>query len=139
MKQIFLLSLLLLSASSLFAQDVPPPPMPPSPPDTIFTMVDVPAEFPGGRDAMMKFIHDRIRFPETAAEAKISGKCYLKFVVTKEGVVEQIQVLRGVTGCPECDREAIRVLKSMPRWIPGKIQGKAVHSYFNLPVAFVAQ
>jgi protein TonB len=136
--KLLLLSFLLTATSALFAQDVPPPPMPPSPPDTILTYVEQPAEFPGGQVAMFKFIQDNIRFPESASEAKISGKCYLKFVVTKAGVVEQVKVVRGVSGCPECDREAIRVLKSMPRWRPGITQGKAVHSYYTLPFAFVA-
>ena len=95
---------------------------------------DEDAEYPGGFPAMMKFIQNKFRVPAIAIEAGYSGKCYLKFVVEKNGSINSIKVVRGIAGCPECDKEAIRVLKMMPEWKPGKVKGKAVSSYFNLPI-----
>jgi protein TonB len=82
----------------------------------------------------MKFIQDKFRVPDIAHDINASGKCYLKFVVGEDGVISSIKVQRGIPGCPECDKEVIRVLKMMPNWKPGKLKGKAVSSYFNLPI-----
>lgn len=105
--------------------------------DSIYTMMDEPAQFPGGTSAMMNFLAKNMRYPESVAEKGLQGKCFLKFVVDKEGLITDIKVLRGISGCPECDKEAIRVVKSMPKWIPGKLNGKKVKSYFTLPITFV--
>lgn len=102
----------------------------------IFEVVDEPASFPGGMEALKKYLTENIKYPQTAKDAGISGKVYLKFVVSGSGTVSNIKVMRGVPDCPECDKEAIRVVKTMPNWIPGKIKGKEVNSVFNLPVAF---
>lgn len=96
--------------------------------------VDVEAEYPGGFPAMMKFIQDKFRVPDIAHDINASGKVFLKFVVGEDGSISSIKVQRGIPNCPECDKEAIRVLKMMPNWKPGKIRGKAVSSYFNLPI-----
>ncbi len=96
--------------------------------------VDVEAEYPGGFPAMMKFIQDKFRVPAILHDITVSGKVFLKFVVGEDGSISAIKVQRGIPGCPECDKEAIRVLKMMPNWRPGKIKGKAVSSYFNLPI-----
>jgi protein TonB len=66
----------------------------------------------------------------------IEANCYLKFVVSENGYISNVTVIRGVQDCPECDAEAIRVIKSMPNWKPGKINGKAVASKFTLPVQY---
>jgi protein TonB len=60
----------------------------------------------------------------------------LKFIVGSDGKIEEVNVIRGIPGCPECDKEASRVIRTMPKWKPGKIKGKAVRSYFNLPITF---
>ena len=96
--------------------------------------VDVEAEYPGGFSAMMKFIQDKFTVPAIAYDINASGKVFLKFVVGEDGSIGSIKVQRGIPNCPECDKEAIRVLKMMPNWKPGKIKGKAVSSYFNLPI-----
>ena len=96
--------------------------------------VDIEAAYPGGRQAMMKFIQDKYRVPQFFAEIGVSGKCHLEFVVNSEGKISSVNVNRGISGCKECDKEAIRVLNLMPNWIPAKIKGKAVSSYFNLPI-----
>ena len=105
--------------------------------DTIVSVPDEYAEFTGGMQAMREFVTNNLQIPERALEEKISGKCFLKFVVTKTGKIEQVQIMRGVAGCPECDREAMRVVKSMPKWKPALVNNKAVDSYFHLPINFV--
>lgn len=102
----------------------------------IFTMVEEMPEFFGGAMEMMKYIQMNIQYPQMAKEAGISGKCYLKFVVNSNGQIADVTVVKGVPNCLECDKEAIRVVKSMPNWKAGKQSGKAVNVYFNLPINF---
>jgi protein TonB len=103
---------------------------------TIELNVDKPAEFPGGEVAMMDFLKKQLVYPARAKEEEISGKCYMQFVVTKEGLIVNVKVMRGVPGCPECDQECIRVIKSMPNWIPAQKDGKPVNSYYTIPFTF---
>lgn len=95
---------------------------------------DVEASYPGGYPKMTGFIQENFRVPDI--ESSIKGKCYLKFIVNEDGKISSIKIERGIPGCPECDKEAIRILKSMPRWTPGSIKGVPVSSYFILPIAF---
>ncbi len=105
----------------------------------IFTIVEENAEFPGGIAEMGKFIQKNLQYPPMAREAGISGKCFLKFVVNENGEISNVEILKGVPGCPDCDREAIRVVKSMPKWKPAKMTGRPVKCYFNLPLSFKIQ
>lgn len=102
----------------------------------ILTIVDEPASFPGGNEALKIFISKNLRYPEKMKEAHISGKVYLKFVVSETGELSDIKIARGIPDCKECDDEAVRMTKSMPKWIPGKNNGKVVKSIYNLPVKF---
>lgn len=102
----------------------------------IFTVVEEMPEFPGGAMEMMKYIQKNIQYPQMAKEAGLSGKCFLKFVVNGNGNITDVTVLKGVPGCQECDREAIRVVKSMPNWKAGKQNGRSVNVFFNLPINF---
>ena len=102
----------------------------------IFTVVEEMPEFPGGAMEMMKYIQKNIQYPQMAKEAGLSGKCFLKFVVNGSGNITDVNILKGVPGCGECDREAIRVVKSMPNWKAGKQNGRAVSVFFNLPINF---
>lgn len=143
MKQLILL-VSIFSAGMSFAQTEPlPPPPDPIPVEKkqpeIIAVIDEPAEFPGGIAAMKKFLAENLVYPESAREKGIEGKAYLKFVVGTDGKLTDIKVVRGVVDCPECDAEAIRVVKLMPNWIPGKNAGKPVKSYYNLPIVFRAQ
>ena len=90
--------------------------------------------FPGGEAELIKFIRDNLRYPLTAKKEGIQGRVILRFVVTKTGAIDNITVLRSLD--PACDEEAIRLIKSMPRWIPGKQNGNAVPVYYTLPVVF---
>lgn len=91
-------------------------------------------EFVGGEEALFQYLGDHIRYPQMAKEAGISGKVYLTFVVDTNGVISDIEVLKGIGG--GCDEEAVRVLRNMPRWNPGKNNGQPVRVHFNLPVSF---
>ncbi|MBP7808885.1 MAG: energy transducer TonB [Bacteroidia bacterium] len=93
-------------------------------------------EFPGGIVAMMEYVKANIKYPQRALDAKISGKCAVKFIVNPDGSLSDVTVLDGIKACPECDAEAVRVIQSMPKWKPGKIAGKQVSLYYNLPVKF---
>jgi TonB family protein len=101
-----------------------------------FTVVETMPEFPGGPMEMMKFIQKNLNLPLVAKEAGLKGKCFLRFVINADGHVSDIEVLKGVTGCSECDKEAKRVVSIMPVWKPGTQNGKPVPVFFNLPINF---
>lgn len=102
--------------------------------EEIFVAVEQQPEFPGGTAALMKWLGNNVRYPQMALENGISGRVIVKFVVEKDGSVSGVTLVRGVD--KDLDREAIRVVKSMPKWQPGKNNGQAVRCYFNLPVNF---
>lgn len=102
-----------------------------------FVTVEQMPTFPGGEIEMQKFIRDNLRYPVVAQEAGIQGRVTLRFVVSKTGAIENVTVVRGID--PSCDKEAVRVVKSMPKWIPGKQNGLNVPVYFNLPIQFRLQ
>lgn len=102
----------------------------------IFEFTDESPSFPGGREALLKYLQENIIYPQIAREAEITGKVYVKFVVSDLGAISNVKIMRGIPGCRECDQETVRVVKAMPKWIPGKNNGKAVNSYYNLPVVF---
>lgn len=95
-------------------------------------------EFPGGQEALMKYISANINYPEDMAEAGVGGKVFIEFVVRADGSITDVRVLRGVPGGPSLDREAVRVVKAMPKWNPGKQSGKPVDVIYRLPVMFKA-
>jgi len=92
------------------------------------------ASFPGGSAALMKYIADNIRAPKECLEGAVSGRVILGFTVNEDGSLSDIKVMRSVV--PELDEEAIRVVKSMPKWNPAKQNGKAVKSKYTVPVVF---
>lgn len=94
-------------------------------------------EFPGGDTAMYKWLSDHIQYPAQAAEEGVSGRVVVQFVVSKTGAIENIQVVRGRH--PALDKEALRVVKAMPKWNPGRNNGQPVKVTYNLPVTFKLQ
>jgi protein TonB len=103
-------------------------------PVEIFVVVEEMPAFPGGEDAMMKFIYANILYPEIAKENNIQGTVTLSFVVNYKGIVDNVKLLKGVD--PSLDNEAIRVVKLIPQWKPGRQGGKAVNVSFSVPVKF---
>jgi protein TonB len=85
---------------------------------------------------MREFLKANFKYPERAEELGLQGKCYLKLTIWKTGEIKEVKVKKGVVDCPECDQEAIRLVRLMPKWLPGKVNGAAVNSYFMLPVSF---
>ena len=85
----------------------------------------------------MRYLHSQIKYPALAKESGISGRVFVSFVIERDGSVTDITILRGIGG--GCDEEAIRVVKSMPRWNPGTQRGQPVRVRFNLPIKFTLQ
>lgn len=102
--------------------------------EQIFTVVEEEPKFPGGMEALYKYLGQNIKYPQLARENGITGKVYVTFVVEKDGSIANPRILRDIGG--GCGAEAIRVVKAMPKWSPGKQRGKAVRVQFNLPVNF---
>jgi protein TonB len=100
----------------------------------IFMVVEQQPEFEGGYEAMMNFIRKNMRYPASARRMGIDGTVYVSFVVGKDGTINDVKVLRGISA--DCDKEAVRVVQAMPPWKPGKQNGKAVFVRFNLPIKF---
>ncbi len=90
--------------------------------------------FPGGEEELQKFIIQNTHYPQMAKETGISGKVFVKFVVERDGRISNVTVVRGIGG--GCDEEAVRVVRSMPPWKPGKQNGAAVRVLFNIPIKF---
>jgi tonB family C-terminal domain len=102
--------------------------------EEVFTIVETMPEFPGGEAALRKFIADNIRYPTLAQENGIQGKVVVEFIIGKDGGVYDIAISRSVEG--SLDKEAVRVVNLMPKWIPGKKNGKTVKVKYFLPVMF---
>lgn len=103
----------------------------------IFMVVEQMPEFPGGEEKLYKFLSDSIGYPELAKQNHIQGKVYVAFVVEKDGSVTDARIIRGIGG--GCDEEALRVIKLMPKWIPGKQRGIPIRVQYTLPVKFTLQ
>lgn len=103
----------------------------------VFTVVEQKPQFPGGEAALLKWVSDHIRYPAMAQENNIQGKVVLQFVVTKTGKVGEVKVMRSKD--PDLDKEAVRVVKSLPDFVPGKMNGHAVNVWYTLPVTFKLQ
>ncbi len=95
---------------------------------------EVMPQYPGGEKAMMEYLAANIKYPEKAAKENVSGRIIVRFIVSKTGKIEDVKVIKGVS--PECDAEAIRVVKAMPDWTPGKSNGKLVSVYYTMPIIF---
>lgn len=100
----------------------------------LFTVVEQNPEFEGGYNAMMEFVKAHMKYPTNARRLQIEGTVYVGFIVGKDGTIRDVSVLRGIM--TECDNEAIRVVKMMPKWKPGKQNGRNVNVRFTLPLKF---
>ena len=100
----------------------------------IYYVVEQMPRFPGGDTAMLKYIRENLRYPQAAIEKEIQGRVIVKLVVNTDGTLSDIYVIKPLD--PQCDQEAIRIIQSMPRWIPGRHNGVAVPVYYLVPVTF---
>ena len=103
----------------------------------VFDVVEQMPSFPGGDAELMKFLNSHIKYPAVAEENGIQGRVVATFVVERDGSITDVKVIKSVD--PSLDKEAIRVLKSMPKWIPGKQNGSAVRVKYTVPVTFRLQ
>lgn len=102
--------------------------------DEFFMVVENMPVFPGGDLGLMKYIQKNVRYPAIAKEYNITGKVYVSFIVDKQGKVTNVKIVRGVD--KNLDAEAVRVVKSLPKYTPGKQRGKAVRVMFTIPINF---
>jgi periplasmic protein TonB len=105
--------------------------------NAIYTVVQESPEFPGGDQARKTFLQRNIRYPKLAINNKIQGIVHVSFIVEKNGVLTNVKITQGVGA--GCDEEALRVIRLMPRWKPGKQQGHEVRVVIDLPIAFILQ
>ena len=106
--------------------------------EVVFMVVESMPEFPGGQQALFKYLSENIKYPVIAQENGIRGKVVCQFTVNKDGSIVDIEVVRS-GGDPSLDKEAVRVIKTMPKWKPGKQRGKPVRVKFTVPVSFKLQ
>lgn len=104
----------------------------------VFVVVETMPEFPGGQQALFKYLSENVKYPVIAQENGIQGRVICQFVVNKDGAIVDVEVVRS-GGDPSLDKEAVRVIKSMPKWNPGKQRGKAVRVKYTVPVNFRLQ
>lgn len=100
----------------------------------VFDVVEVMPQFPGGQIAMMKYIMENMKYPKQAMKEGIQGRVAVRFIVEKDGSISDVKPILSVH--PLLNKEAVRVVKSMPKWTPGKQNGKPVRVRFNLPIMF---
>ncbi len=105
-----------------------------NPDEKVFYAVEDMPEFPGGENALQKYIASSIIYPEIAVQDEIQGKVYVSFIVTKNGTVTNAQIDRGVS--PALDKEALRVVNSLPKWLPGRQKGQAVNVSYRMQINF---
>lgn len=102
-----------------------------------FTSVEQMPQYPGGDAELMRFIGGNLKYPTIAIENGIEGRVVIRFVVTVDGSISDVQIVKKLD--PSCDKEAVRVVKMMPKWVPGKQNGRNVPVYYTLPVLFKLQ
>lgn len=117
--------------------DIKAPEPPKHEENKIFTVVEQMPMYPGGDAALMQYLSSNIHYPAVAAENGVQGRVVVGFVVERDGSITDVNVMRSVD--PSLDREAVRVVKNMPRWTPGKQNGSAVRVKYQVPVAFRLQ
>ncbi len=102
--------------------------------EEVFVVVEDEPEFPGGMEALYRYLASNINYPDEAKAEKIQGRVFVSFVIEKDGSVSNIKLLRDIGG--GCGEEAVRVVAAMPRWKPGRQHGRRVRTQYNLPINF---
>ena len=102
--------------------------------DEIFQVVEQMPEFPGGMEALLAYLGKNIKYPVSAQENNIQGRSIVEIIVNKDGSISNPKIIKSLD--PDCDKEAIRVIMTMPRWNPGKQRGKDVRVKYTIPVTF---
>lgn len=100
----------------------------------VYEVVEVMPEFPGGMPALIEFLSTNVKYPEDAAKQKVEGRVMVSFVVETDGSISDVKIMRRVF--PSLDDEALRVVKMMPKWLPGKMNGEVVRVHYTLPISY---
>ncbi|GAB2588370.1 energy transducer TonB [Spirosoma areae] len=100
----------------------------------VFTVVEQPPQFPGGMQNLGEYLRKNLRYPEAARQAKVEGRVFVNFLVSNQGKIQDVHVLKRVGF--GMDEEALRLMQAMPNWIPGRQSGRAVNVRYNLPINF---
>ena len=142
MKKICVLTIILLGSGSLYSQDKPDKytafikdgiEYKTDGKDTI-VIVDPMPEFKGGKEKLVEYMSNNVKYPKTALKDKVEGKVLVSFIVASDGTIEDTKILKGIR--QDLDNEALRVIKKMPKWLPGKQHGKAIRVSYSLPINF---
>ena len=104
---------------------------------TVFIDIEQQPEFPGGFKELMKYLNDNLKYPKDALGQGIEGRVRVQFIVTKTGEISNVKILQSLH--PSCDEEAVRLISSMPKWIPGKQNGVPVNVYYTVPIRFTLE
>lgn len=107
------------------------------PPDEVLSFAAEMPQFPGGNDTLNKYFSDNTIYPKSAIDGKKEGTCYIKFTVEKDGSISDVSVVKGIKDAPELDAEAVRLVKEMPKWEPGRMNGRPVRVTETIPIKFV--
>lgn len=102
--------------------------------ETIFLMAEKTPEFPGGTKALSKYLRRNLNYPKEARRMGIEGKVFVEFIVDTDGSIVDVKVVKGIGA--GCDEEAVRVLKSSPKWIPGEVRNESVKVKMSIPIVF---
>ncbi len=132
-KVLFVLALLLSAHTAMYAQSNQRTERNASD-EKIFDVVEQPPSFPGGQAALMSYLSKSVKYPEEALKDNVQGRVIVGFIVEKDGSVSNAKIIRGVDSA--LDKEAIRIVMSMPKWTPGRQNGKNVRTKYNVPVNF---
>ena len=137
MKQVYILLCLFGLSAFAFGQE----PITKLDTNKIYDIVEQDAEFPGGADSLRRYIIDNIRMDSIIGftDNEMYNKVFVRFVVNREGIVERATIDRASDYCPPCNKEALRLVRSMPKWSPGFLNGQPVAMYFRLPIIFSIQ
>jgi protein TonB len=107
----------------------------------ISAVFDVEAEFPGGIDSLRRYIIDNIRMDSIVefSDKEMYNKVLVRFLVNKKGIIDHVVIIKAQDYCPPCNKEALRLVRSMPKWTPATLNGRPVSMYFTLPIIFSVQ
>lgn len=103
----------------------------------IYEVAEEDAEFPGGHVGLLTYIRNHVKYPASALETNLQGMVILRFVVERDGSVGDVNITKSLS--PDCDKESVRLIKSLPKFKPAKIDGKPVRKWFTVPVRFILQ
>lgn len=132
-KVLFVLALLLSAHTAMYAQSNQRTERKASD-EKIFDVVEQPPSFPGGQAALMSYLSKNVKYPEEALKDNVQGRVIVGFIVEKDGSVSNAKIIRSVDSA--LDKEAIRIVMSMPKWTPGRQNGRNVRTKYNVPVNF---